>query len=552
MASGARRITVEFLGNDKTLSKTAGQAENRVSKLGDRMRQVGKVAAIGLAAGVVVAGKAMWEMGKAAAEDAQSQALLERALKNSTGATKAQVAATEDWITAQGKALGVADDQLRPALATLARATGDVTKAQQLAALAMDISAGTGKDLGTVSLALAKAQNGQTAGLQRLGVNMKDATGKTVDFEEAQKRLSDQFGGAAATNADTLSGKVSRLRLMFDETKETIGAKLLPVVEKFATWLLNDGGPAVATFVSEMRTKLQPAFAWLSENVPRILAELRTTFETNFGSIKETVTSFVSIVQSLWARFGETITAYTETTWGNIKRFIGGALQVISGIFKTFSALLKGDWKGTWDGIKQILSGALSIIRGIVGQLWNMMTSAFRIGAQMLKGIFIGLWNGLRTLAVGGVGKIVGVVRSIGGKISAAASGAFEGLKNAFRNAVNFIIDKWNGLSFGIPGFDPPGPGSFGGFSVSTPNIERFAKGGIVKARPGGILANIGEAGHDEAVIPLTGPHALRGMGGSDGAVANLSVNLNFDGKAVQTVLLQLKRRNGGLELGIA
>lgn len=548
--AGKRKITVEFLGNERDLQRAVNNVDNSMSTLGSRMAKVGKIAAAGLAVGAVVAGKALFDMGKAAMEDAQSQALLAKALENSAGATKGQVAATEDWITAQGKALGVADDKLRPALANLVRATGDVGKAQKLAALAMDISAGTGKDLSTVSIALAKAQNGQTSSLGRLGLNMKDANGKAVDFEEAQRRLAKQFGGAAATNAETFAGKMSRLKLMFDETKESIGAKLLPVAERFATWFVSTAVPAISKFSAEANAKLRPIFEWIKTNVPPILSELSGAFQRNFASIKSTVESVLSIVESLWATFGETILSYVRSTWQNIQLVIGGALKIVSGIFKTFSSLLKGDWRGVWEGIKQILSGAWSAIKGIVMQGLNLVKTVFRLGWDGIKALVGAAWEGIKTLASKGVGKLVDVVKGIGSKVASVAVGLFDGLKNAFKSAVNWIIDKWNGLEFGVPGLP----------KIQTPDIPRLAKGGIVKARPGGTLALIGEAGHDEAVVPLTGPNAPKAMVQAAGTMQQPAIVINISGaldpdataRRVQQMLLRLKRNNGNVSLGIA
>ena len=215
----------------------------------------------------------------------------------------------------------------------------------------------------------------------------------------------------------------------------------------------------------------------------------------------------VSIVQSLWDRFGGTITRYTTSTFQNIKTVIGGALKVVSGIFKTVAALLKGDWSGAWNGIKQILSGAVAILKGTVKQLWNFIRSAFSIGMSAVKGLFSAMWDGLKNLASRGIDGIVGFVRKLPGRIVSVATGAFDGIKDAFRGAINWIIDKWNGLSFSLPSVDIPGIGKVGGATLSTPNIPRLAKGGITT---GPTVAVIGDnPGGREAVIPLPPPMSL-------------------------------------------
>lgn len=256
-----RQVTIEFLGNSRNLVGAINSAESRTSRLGSTLKRIGKSAAIGFAGAAIVAGKALWEMGEAAAADEASAAQLARQLKNNTKITDAGVAAVEDWILATSLASGVADDDLRPALSRLATATGDVEQAQKLLKLGMDISAGTGKDLKTVTEALAKAQNGSLGGLSRLGVKIKDAAGETKSFTAIQDDLAKKFKGATSQAADTTAGKMARLKVQMAETGEAIGYKLLPYALRFANWMLNSGIPAVQKISGWLKDKLGPAMS---------------------------------------------------------------------------------------------------------------------------------------------------------------------------------------------------------------------------------------------------------------------------------------------------
>lgn len=191
-----------------------------------------KKAAIPAAAALGGLGAALFDATKGAMEDAAAQKQLSLALKNSTGATDQAVAATEDWISAQGQALGVTDDDLRPALAKLARQTHDVATAQKAASLAMDISAATGKDLSTVSDALAKAYGGNLNALSKLSPELKQVIKDGASLDDVMKILEGTFGGAATEAANTAQGGFKRLSLALAETKESIGAALLPTLEK--------------------------------------------------------------------------------------------------------------------------------------------------------------------------------------------------------------------------------------------------------------------------------------------------------------------------------
>jgi hypothetical protein len=202
-----------------------------------------KKAAVPAAAALGGLAIALGDAVSGAIEDAAAQDLLANSLRKTTGANDAQIASVEDWITKQGQLLGFSDDKLRPVLNRLAKATGSVTKAQELASQAMDISTATGKPLETVVAALEKAYGGNLAALAKLAPEYRDMIKNGASFEEVMAKLAKTTGGAAAEAADTTAGKFARLKIGFDETKESIGAALLPAVEKllpylqaFATW----------------------------------------------------------------------------------------------------------------------------------------------------------------------------------------------------------------------------------------------------------------------------------------------------------------------------
>jgi hypothetical protein len=170
------------------------------------------------------------------------------ALENATGATTAQIAATEQSILQMSLATGVADDQLRPALGRLVRSTGDAEKAQELLAIALDVSTATGKPLETVAAALSKGFDGNTAALGKLGIGLSAAELKTMTFTDVQGKLTDLFGGAAARNAETYSGRIARMQVAFDEAKETLGFALLPILQKFIDFINKYALPIITSF----------------------------------------------------------------------------------------------------------------------------------------------------------------------------------------------------------------------------------------------------------------------------------------------------------------
>jgi len=199
------------------------EAEKAFGKFGKTGVLVG--AAFAAVSTAVVAGLGLSV--KAAAEDQRSQELLEKQLYNTIGASEKTTKATEDFIGQMELATGVADNQLRVALGNLVRSTGDLSTAQDLLGLSLDISTATGKDLESVSIALAKASMGQFAALGKLGIPLDDNIKKTKDFSQVQATLDKQFGGASAAAAQTFGGQLARLGTVWDNLTESIGYAII-------------------------------------------------------------------------------------------------------------------------------------------------------------------------------------------------------------------------------------------------------------------------------------------------------------------------------------
>jgi len=183
-----------------------------------------------MAGAATTAAYAIFNMSKAAAEDQKSQTVLATALRNTTGATDKQIASVEDLISSMQMAAGISDTELRTGFQNLVRATKDVTEAQDLLTLATDVSVGSGRSLESVTLALAKAYQGNLSSLKRLGIPLDENIVKTKDFDAATKVLSDTFGGSAANAADTYAGKLAITTQKLQEAAEAIGKVFIPII----------------------------------------------------------------------------------------------------------------------------------------------------------------------------------------------------------------------------------------------------------------------------------------------------------------------------------
>jgi len=235
----------------KQAEKGFKDLEGAQAKAKYALGKANKYAAVAL--GGLVAG--LGDAVKGAMEDEQAQAMLARQLQKTTAATDAQIAGVEAYITQQGKLKGVTDDELRPAMAGLVRATMDINEAQKAANLSMDIAAAKGISLETVTKAMEKAYGGNMTALAKLSPELRQMIKDGASMDEVMAEMAVTFGGAATDSANTAAGSMKRLGVALGEAKEGVGAALLPILEKalpvlqsFATWAQDN--PTLITAVA--------------------------------------------------------------------------------------------------------------------------------------------------------------------------------------------------------------------------------------------------------------------------------------------------------------
>ena len=367
MAGQSRTLKLSILGDIDQLKKSLDTGSKEVqsfgSKLGDFGKKAGLAFAAAGAAAAVYAGKLAVDGVKAAIADAAAQDRLALTLKNVTGATNAQIKSTEDYITKTSLAFGVTDDDLRPSLERLARATGDVEKAQKLQGLAIDIAAGSGKSLEAVSNALAKAQEGNTAALGKLGVGLSAATLKTLSMDEITKKLADTFENQASVKAETFQGKMDRLKIAFDEGKETVGSFILDAIT-----------PLVTIFVD----KVIPQLAKMADSIGKDLA-------APLNNVKSILTDFViPAFKALYSYLFEYVIPFLANVFGP-------ALTGLKNAFNTISTAIsnnEADLQPLFSLFKSIAGFVRDNLAPAIGTILRV---AFEVVGTAIAGVITGV-----------------------------------------------------------------------------------------------------------------------------------------------------------------
>jgi hypothetical protein len=333
MVAQSRTLKLSILADVDQLKKSLTSANNDVEGSSNKLADFSKKAGVAFAAAAAAAGAYAVKLAvdgvKAAIEDEAAQVRLATSLKNATGATNEMIASVEKQILKTSLATGVTDDKLRPALSRLALSTGDVTKAQDLLSLALDISQATGKGLDSVANSLGKAYDGNTAALGKLGIGLSAAELKTMSFTDVQGKLSDLFGGAAAANSKTFAGRLEILKVTFDEAKESIGARLLPIIQQLVEFIVNKVVPALGKFANFFK----PITDAIKDN-------------------KAEFTLFIDFIQKY-------VVPVLVTVLGGAFKVVG---EIAGGIINVIGAVI--------GGLNSLISGAVSGINALI-RLYN-------------------------------------------------------------------------------------------------------------------------------------------------------------------------------------
>jgi hypothetical protein len=314
VASDSRALTLKLLADVADFQKKINDSEKTTEGFSGKVKDFGIKAgaafAAATAAAAAYAGKLLVDGVRSAIEDEKAQAKLAATLKNVTGATEAQIKSTEEYILKTSLAFGVTDKDLRPSLERLAIATGDTTKAQNLQRLALDVAAGSGRSLDQVTQALAKAYEGNTGALSRLGIGLSAAELKSKSFDQITATLATTFKDQGSIQADTFQGKISRLQIAFDEAKESIGSKLLPILTTFLSYVTDRLVPAIqsildkfkplTTAIENNKDEFKALWDFLNKYVVPIIV----------GALKNGLSTIITVISTAVTAIGKLVNAF--------------------------------------------------------------------------------------------------------------------------------------------------------------------------------------------------------------------------------------------------
>ena len=417
---GSRTLKLSILGDVDNLKKNLNAGADDVSSFGDKLGKFGKVAGAAFAAAGVAAaayaGKLLVDGVKAAIEDEAAQAKLAGTLVNVTGATDKQIAAIESQITKTSLLTGLTDDELRPSFERLVRATGDSDAALKLQATAIDVAAGSGKSLEAVTNAMAKAQEGNAASLAKLGIGLSAAELKTMSMEEITAKLAETFGGQAAEKADTFAGKMDRLKVAFNEGKETVGSFVLDAITPMVTGFVDKVIPTIQKLAEELGPKLTPVFQTLTGYIKDFVIP---TFQAIWAFITDYV---IPALQSYLTPIIDGLRSAFEKVTGKIEEN-REKLAPLFTLFKAIATFVRDVYAPVIGKILGAAFNTLGTAIGIVIDLFATLVSLVNSAFNAIKNIVNFIKNNPVTQAIGGaIDSVFGGGRANGGPVSGGTS----------------------------------------------------------------------------------------------------------------------------------
>lgn len=414
-----------------------------------------KGVAAGAAGAVALIAVALVKATKAAVDDQKSQAVLAKSMQNTVGATAGQIAESEKFIATLQRKTAIVDDQLRPAYSTLVRSTGDVTKAQSLLTLATDISAGTGKDLGMVTQALAKSYNGQNASLNKLIPGISAA-------KDPMEQLQKQFGGMAEAAAS--NDPFARMKIMFDELAETVGAVLIPVMNTLMTTLqpLID---TLAPIITDLVSKLAPILVAIIEPLGDFLGKLME----DLAPVIDIILDLVLILMDLLAPILDVVGVIVEKLAEAFVALIEPLMPMVEELMPIFVMIL--------EILMKVLEPVLAIIVLLAKAIGKGLGKAFQ-GLMPILDIAMDALTALLDIVTGIVDGAMDALKWLGGVLGIDLSA-----KAGVGAGVNTTTLEGILAASGTPGEKkkPKAPGGGGGKKDPIAEAAKKALEGAIK-----------------------------------------------------------------------
>lgn len=436
----ARRIIVQFIGDASSLKGATAQAEAGLGGLSTKLRKIGAVAGVALAAGGIAVVKFGSDSVRAASD-------MNETLSKSQVIFGRNASAMEKWASGAARSAGLSKQAALESASSFGDMFSQIGFGQQQAAgmsrsvvqLAADLGSFNNLPTAEVADMMAGAFRGEYDSLQRVIPNINAArvehealaaTGKATAKElTAQEKAAAtlaivQRDGARAAGdfARTSSGAANQQKIFaaqLENVKIKVGKYLLPVVTKLITWVNDRGFPAFDRLIGKLAS-LGPAVDRVRGVISRLMSGMKGDVGGGMSTIGSIVRDQVQFWTYVWDKWGKDIMAIVRSLMNVVGKIISGALLVIRGLFRVISGLIRGDWGKAWAGVKDIVRGALRIVIALVKNSATLLKAALKVAWDVLRNLTASAWNGIKNAVSAGIDKVIAGVKSLGQRFTDA------------------------------------------------------------------------------------------------------------------------------------
>lgn len=324
------------------------------------------------------------------------------------------------------------------------------------------------------------------------------------------------------------------------------------VVQGVVSFIVGTVVPAIISFASAVGEQIGNLVAYFQKIAPDVkeaLGHVLAVIKAAMGFVREVIGVALDVFAALWRAWGDDLLNIVGTIFSTVQEYVNAALDIVRGVIQTVLALINGDWGKAWDGILTILRGAWDAVFAIIRGAKDIVVSILGGIVSTFGEIFRPVGNFLHTWIVQPFQGVLDWIGRAPGTISRLATGMFDGIKEAFKSAINFVIRGWNNLDFTIRKFDPPGPGpTFGPWTIGVPDIKPLALGGrsiagqpFLAGEKGAEIVDMGYSGSAQVLNANRSERLLRQIAGGVG---------QGGGGDVFTAKIETVDRRSGEQLG--
>lgn len=255
------------------------------------------------------------------------------------------------------------------------------------------------------------------------------------------------------------------------------------------------------------RKIVQAAFAAIRRVVVVAVNVVKQVITTTWRVLRTVFMVYFNIYKTIVMTVFRIIEAVVRTAVNVVRTVITVAWRLIRTVFMLYFNAYKLIVMTVFRIIVAVVTTAINAVRAVISAVLSAIRAVWSAGWNAMRSLVTGIWDAITGICSSAIGKVKGLVddlvgffTGLPGRMAGIFSGMFDGISEAFKSAVNFVIRGWNGLQFKIPGFDPPGPGpKFGGFTLGMPDIPLLARGGHTWT-PGAVI--VGDAGPEILELP--------------------------------------------------